>query len=194
MEGREVAPVSVGVAVAAHIIIQLGRSLTPTPVPVSENLSMPNRRRTTVHPDDSTALTRREFIERSAALAAGLAILDACGRPRIEPMSPGGPARFSSAGDELTLANDVLSVTWSASSGGPRIARLRSTPGAAQLRVDAPAFALTLADGTTVTLTSPPASSTSSTASSSYNLMQQAIQRAAQAISASATQSLSVSV
>ena len=118
LEGREVAPVSVGVAVAAHIIIQLGRSLTPTPVPVPENLSMPNRRRTTVHPDDSTALTRREFIERSAALAAGLAILDACGRPRIEPMSPGGAARFSSAGDELTLANDVLSVTWSASSGG----------------------------------------------------------------------------
>ena len=52
----------------------------------------------------------------------------------------------------------------------------------------------TLADGTQVTLTSPPSSSTSGSASSSYNLMQQAIQHAAQAISASATQSLSVSV
>jgi hypothetical protein len=52
----------------------------------------------------------------------------------------------------------------------------------------------TLADGTRVTLTSPPSSSTSSAASWSYNLMGQAIQREAKAISASAAQSLSVSV
>ncbi|WP_412772292.1 EF-hand domain-containing protein [Nitrobacter sp.] len=52
----------------------------------------------------------------------------------------------------------------------------------------------TLADGTQVTLTSPPSSSTSGAASSSYSLMQQAIQRETEAISASATQSLSVSV
>jgi hypothetical protein len=52
----------------------------------------------------------------------------------------------------------------------------------------------TLADGTQVTLTSPPSSSTSGIASSSYSLMQQAIQREAEAISASATQSLSLSV
>ncbi|WP_319797095.1 EF-hand domain-containing protein [Nitrobacter sp.] len=56
----------------------------------------------------------------------------------------------------------------------------------------------TLADGTQVTLTSPPSSppssSTSGTASSSYSLMQQVIQREAEAISSAATQSLSVSV
>jgi hypothetical protein len=54
----------------------------------------------------------------------------------------------------------------------------------------------TLADGTQVTLTSPAASSTSSTsgtASSSYTYMEQAIQRAAQSIAASAVHSLSVS-
>jgi hypothetical protein len=45
-----------------------------------------------------------------------------------------------------------------------------------------------------VTLTSPPSSSTSGIASSSYSLMQQAIQRETEAISASATQSLSLSV
>jgi len=52
----------------------------------------------------------------------------------------------------------------------------------------------TLADGTQVTLTSPPSSSTAGTASSSYSLMQQVIQREAEAISSAATQSLSVSV
>lgn len=52
----------------------------------------------------------------------------------------------------------------------------------------------TLADGIQVTLTSPPSSSTSGTASSSYSLMQQAIQRETEAISSAVTRSLSVSV
>ncbi|WP_366408236.1 hypothetical protein [Nitrobacter sp. 62-13] len=45
-----------------------------------------------------------------------------------------------------------------------------------------------------MTLTSPPSSSTSGTASSSYSLMQQAIQRETEAISSAVAQSLSVSV
>jgi EF-hand domain pair len=53
---------------------------------------------------------------------------------------------------------------------------------------------LTYADGSTVTLTTPAAKTASSAATSSYNLIEQMIQRDAQAISASATQSLSVSV
>lgn len=53
---------------------------------------------------------------------------------------------------------------------------------------------LTYADGSTVTLTSPAARTASSTATSSYNFIEQAIQREAHAISASATPSLSVSV
>lgn len=53
---------------------------------------------------------------------------------------------------------------------------------------------LTYADGSTVTLTTPAPTTASSSASSSYNFIEQAIQREAQAISASAAQSLSVSV
>lgn len=54
--------------------------------------------------------------------------------------------------------------------------------------------ALTYADGSKVTLTTPAASTATSAATSSYNFIEQAIQRQAQAISASAKGSLSVSV
>ena len=55
---------------------------------------------------------------------------------------------------------------------------------------------LTYADGSKVTMTSPArsASSASSTATSSYNFIEQLIQRQAKAISAQASSSLSVSV
>ena len=53
---------------------------------------------------------------------------------------------------------------------------------------------LTYADGSKVTLTSPASGSTSSSATSSYNFIEQMIQRQAQAISSAATSSLSVSV
>lgn len=54
--------------------------------------------------------------------------------------------------------------------------------------------ALTYADGSKVTLTTPAASNATSAAATSYNFIEQAIQRQAQAISAKATSSLSVSV
>ena len=53
---------------------------------------------------------------------------------------------------------------------------------------------MTYADGSKVTMTSPAATTASSTATSSYNFIEQMIQREAQAISSSATASLSVSV
>jgi hypothetical protein len=53
---------------------------------------------------------------------------------------------------------------------------------------------LTYADGSKVTLTAPVATTSSSTATSSYNLVEQLIQREAQALSTSAAASLSVSV
>jgi hypothetical protein len=53
---------------------------------------------------------------------------------------------------------------------------------------------LTYADGSKVTLTSPASGSSSSKATSSYNFIEQMIQRQAQAISSAATASLSVSV
>jgi hypothetical protein len=52
---------------------------------------------------------------------------------------------------------------------------------------------LTYADGSKVTLTSPAATTASSTATSSYNFIEQMIQRQANAISTSASSSLSVS-
>ena len=54
--------------------------------------------------------------------------------------------------------------------------------------------ALTYADGSKVTMTSPASGSSSSSATSSYNFIEQMIQRQAQAISSAATSSLSVSV
>ena len=53
---------------------------------------------------------------------------------------------------------------------------------------------LTYADGTKVTMTSPASGASSSSATSSYNFIEQMIQRQAQAISSAATASLSVSV
>jgi len=53
---------------------------------------------------------------------------------------------------------------------------------------------LTYADGSKVTMTSPAAASTSSTATSSYNFIEQLIQRQAKAISSQASSALSVSV
>ena len=52
---------------------------------------------------------------------------------------------------------------------------------------------LTYADGSKVTLTTPAVSSTASAATSSYNFVEQAIKREAQAIAASTTSTLSVS-
>ncbi len=53
---------------------------------------------------------------------------------------------------------------------------------------------LTYADGSKVTMTSPAAAAASTSAASSYNFVEQAIQREAQALSASVASSLSVSV
>ena len=53
---------------------------------------------------------------------------------------------------------------------------------------------LTYADGSKVTMTSPAASTSSSSATSSYNFIEQMIQREAQAISSGATASLSLNV
>ncbi len=52
---------------------------------------------------------------------------------------------------------------------------------------------MTCADGSKVTMTSPAASSASSSATSSYNFIEQLIQRQAQAISAQATSSVAIS-
>lgn len=109
---------------------------------------MPNPWWMMQHPEGPDAVTRREFIEQSAALAAGIAVFGACARAHLMPAPTGSPARFTSAGDQLTLANDMIAATWSLAHGGPRIARVRSTAGGAELALDAPVFLIGLSDGT----------------------------------------------
>jgi EF hand domain-containing protein len=53
---------------------------------------------------------------------------------------------------------------------------------------------ITNPDGSKITMTSPAATTSSSTATASYNFLEQMIQRAAQAISSNATQSLSMNI
>jgi hypothetical protein len=53
---------------------------------------------------------------------------------------------------------------------------------------------LTYADGSTVTMTKPAASSASTAATSSYNFLEQLIQRQANAVAAQASSSLSLNV
>jgi Tol biopolymer transport system component len=53
---------------------------------------------------------------------------------------------------------------------------------------------ITNPDGTQITMTSPAATASSSSATASYNFLEQMIQRAAQAISSGANASLSMSV
>ena len=101
--------------------------------------------------DGAGPLTRREFLEHSAALAAGIGLATACAPPRTMHPTPGGSARFTSTANEFTLANDALSVTWTVAAGGPRIARLRDARAPSDLVLNAPAFALVLTDGTTLT-------------------------------------------
>ena len=111
---------------------------------------MPPSFRTLSSQDDAGPLSRREFLEQSAALAAGVALAGACAPVHTAQPTPGGVARFSSAGNEFTLANDALSVTWTVAGGGPRIARLRDFYGSSELVPNAAAFSLVLADGTTL--------------------------------------------
>jgi Ca2+-binding EF-hand superfamily protein len=83
------------------------------------------------------------------------------------------------------------------SSGGPGSdALLQALQGASSTSVTnsdgSTTTSVTYADGSKVTMTSPAATTSSSSATSSYNIIEQMIQREAQAISSGATASLSV--
>lgn len=80
-------------------------------------------------------------------------------------------------------------------SGDPLLQALQGTTGGTVTNADgSTTTSLTYADGSTVTMTKPATSSASNTATSSYNFIEQLIQRQANAISAQASSSLSVSV
>src|SRR5690349_12336251 len=99
---------------------------------------------------ESSGVSRREFLERTIELGAGLAVLGACATRRVGIMpSPFGAleARYQSSGDELTLSNDAIAASWSVAGGGLRALRVRDVRGAQGLTLEPPVFALTLADG-----------------------------------------------
>jgi hypothetical protein len=80
-------------------------------------------------------------------------------------------------------------------SGDPLLKALDGTTGTTVTNADgSTTTSLTYADGSTVTMTRPAASSASSTATSTYNFLEQLIQRQANAIAAQTSSSLSVSV
>jgi hypothetical protein len=80
-------------------------------------------------------------------------------------------------------------------SSDPLLQALQGTSGSTVTNADgSTTTSLTYADGSTVTMTKPAASSTSSTATSSYNFLERLIQRQANAIAAQTSSSLSLSV
>ena len=101
---------------------------------------------------ESPGVSRREFLERTIELGAGLAVLGACATRRggiVPSPSPFGAleARDQSSGDELTLSNDAIAASWSVAGGGLRALRVRDVRGGHGLTLEPPVFALTLADG-----------------------------------------------
>jgi hypothetical protein len=106
--------------------------------------------------EPSSGVSRREFLERTIELGAGLAVLGACAPRRggsREPPSPLGAleARYRSDGGELTLSNDAIAASWSAAGGVLRPLRVRDVRGGRELALGAQIFTLTLADGGTLT-------------------------------------------
>src|SRR5512143_28977 len=104
---------------------------------------------------ESSGVSRREFLERTIELGAGLAVLGACGPRRggvRESPSPLGAleARYRADGGELSLSNDAMAASWSAAGGALRALRLRDVRSGQDLALSPQAFSLTLADGGTL--------------------------------------------
>jgi len=86
-------------------------------------------------------------------------------------------------------------LTGNGDSGDPLLQALQGTSGSTVTNSDgSTTTSLTYADGSTVTLTTPSASSAAGTATSSYNFIEQLIQRQANQIASQTASSLSVSV
>lgn len=80
-------------------------------------------------------ITRREFLERNAALAVSLGIA-------------GRAVRWPRPADTLTIENDLISATWTTTNGVMRAREIVDRATNARLPVPEQLFALTLADGT----------------------------------------------
>jgi len=103
----------------------------------------------------SGGVSRREFLERTIELGAGLAVLGGCVPRRgiRESASPFGAldARLRADGSELELSNDAIAASWSVANGTLRALHVRDERAGRDLTVAPAVFALALADGSTLT-------------------------------------------
>jgi hypothetical protein len=95
-------------------------------------------------------ITRRDFVERAAALGAAAAAFPRLGRSILAPGSAGdgGRARFLAQGGQLTLANDAIAATWSTDGGSFKALGLEDRRNNTHLALAPDAFLLRLGDGT----------------------------------------------
>ena len=94
-------------------------------------------------------ITRREFVERAALAGAGAATLPwlrRAGRPP-ESGDVAGAARVEARGNDLVLANDAVSGTWSVADGVLRAVRFEDRRNRATLALGPDVFVLALPEG-----------------------------------------------
>src|SRR6266542_51466 len=104
----------------------------------------------------SVGVSRREFLERTIELGAGLAVLGGCVprrgiRESASPFVGALEARYGSQGDEVSLFNDAITASWSVLNGALRALRVRDERADRALAVASQLFTLSLADGNTLT-------------------------------------------
>jgi len=140
---------------------------------------------------------------RDAALKDLFSLLDADGNGQISKSE--FEKALGAGGTNLAQADDVfgkmdkngdgsVSLAGNGGSSDPLMQALDGASSTTTTNSDgSTTTSLTYADGSKVTLTTPAVSSTASAATSSYNFVEQAIKREAQAIAASTTSTLSVS-
>jgi hypothetical protein len=103
--------------------------------------------------------------------------------------------------EDSTSADGTSSTTGTSGSGGagsnsdPLLQALAGATSTSVTNIDgSTTTSITNADGSVITMTSPAATTSSSSATASYNFLEQMIQRAAQAVSSGAASSLSLNV
>ena len=108
----------------------------------------------TSHPDgprkEPPAVNRREFIERGAAFGLALGVGSRRVRALGNTVAGLHAATLTTAGSELTLANDAIECVWTMTDGQLRCARLRDRINGVELPVPEHVFSLRLADGSTI--------------------------------------------
>ena len=108
---------------------------------------MPNARNPFL-PNDGADVSRREFLERAAAMGASAALLGACARQSIVGSANGIalPARASNAGSDFTLANSAISGTWTVDGGKLRVRRIADLLNGGAVQVPGAPFVLDIQD------------------------------------------------